>query len=285
MYNLTVYPYLDSFQVRFYSVGIQEQKHIEEIEQEFVENDNNINKSVPDQEQTKTIICEQCTKEDITHSKIVSANRCKNNIYNYIRSNKFEYFFTLTFDRELIDSSNWDEVTKAFSTWANNMKKRYYPDMKYVFVPELHSDKKHYHLHGCVSGIDKRFLIDSGHKKNGCIIYNFTKWIYGFSTVSRIKDISKTSTYIGKYISKDLLEHLRGKKRYFVSRNCTLTEPLKINIDSNDFTEFMIKYLPDYQKTIEHNEMKVSYLEYNISDMQEQYYEIMTYLKQLDLTK
>ena len=55
-------------------------------------------------------------------------------------------------------------------------------NMKYLVVPELHKDKKHYHFHGLIADVDNINFEDSGHTdKNGDIIYNIPDWKYGFS--------------------------------------------------------------------------------------------------------
>lgn len=70
-------------------------------------------------------------------------------------------------------------------------------------------------------------LVDSGHKdQDGNIIYNIPYWseMYGFTFVQEIKDQSAVRNYIGKYITKELMNRLKFKKRYYASSNCNVAE-------------------------------------------------------------
>ena len=150
-----------------------------------------------------------------------SLNRTKQAIFGVARANVWDYFLTLTFDRALTDSASYDLVMRRAQKWLNNIRYRYCPDLQYLIVPELHADGVHWHLHGLLSRCDELTLIDSGHKDDsGRPIYNLQNWKYGFSTVTKIDDMAKVSSYITKYITKNLCEVTQNKHRYLVSRNC-----------------------------------------------------------------
>lgn len=150
-----------------------------------------------------------------------SLNRTKQAIYGIARANCWDYFLTLTFDRSITDSSDYDLVVKRVGKWLNNIRQRYCSDLYYLIVPELHADREHWHLHGLLGGCDGLRLTDSGHKDaQGRTIYNLENWKYGFSTVTEIGDMSRVSSYITKYITKDLCEVTKDKRRYLASRNC-----------------------------------------------------------------
>lgn len=51
-------------------------------------------------------------KNDSDRSKSVSLNRTKNMVYYLARSNIWDWFVTLTFNPEFVDSFNYDDVTK-----------------------------------------------------------------------------------------------------------------------------------------------------------------------------
>lgn len=149
----------------------------------------------------------------------VSKARTIQKIYEITRSNEWEYFVTLTFNPEKVDSYNYAEVVKKLSVWLMHLKKRYAPDLKYIIVPELHESGR-FHFHGLFSDIGNMTLIDSGHHlPDGEVIYNLGNYNLGFTTATRIKDESRVSSYITKYISKDLCSVTSGKKRYWCSRN------------------------------------------------------------------
>ena len=125
---------------------------------------------------------------------------------------------------------------KKISIWLNNLKKRYAPDLKYIVVPELHKSGR-YHFHGLFADIGNMELVDSGKRlPDGEIIYNLGNYDLGFTTATRIKDNARVSSYITKYISKDLCAVTNGKKRYWNSRNLN-----KVRIDEYILTPDEIK--------------------------------------------
>jgi len=148
-----------------------------------------------------------------------SKSRTIQKIYEITRSNKWEYFITLTFNPEKVDSFNYDEVVKKLSKWLNNIKSVYAPDLKYIIVPELHKSGR-FHFHGLFADIGSMQLVDSRKKlSDGTVIYNIGNYKLGFTTATKIKDNARVSSYITKYISKDLCVVTANKKRYWCSRN------------------------------------------------------------------
>ncbi|MEM0174388.1 MAG: hypothetical protein QXI16_07785 [Sulfolobaceae archaeon] len=153
-----------------------------------------------------------------------SNRRSKNMIFDYSRSNDWQWFLTLTFDPEKVDSFNYELCTKKLSQWLNNIRKRHCPDMKYVFVPELHKSGR-YHFHGIMSDCEGLEFVDSGHvTKNGQVIYNVGKYRFGFTTATKVVDSQKVSMYLAKYVTKELASLTKGKRRYWHSRNCNVPE-------------------------------------------------------------
>lgn len=169
------------------------------------------------------------------HCKSVSLNRTKNKIYNIARSNTWDWFITLTFDRGITDSSDYDVVTKKLQKFLQNFQQRYSPNMKYLIVPELHKDGIHYHFHGLLSDVENMKFIFSGHYSNNKPIYNIENWKYGFTTATRVDDTQKVSSYITKYITKASEQYLKNKKRYYASRNINKVQPEYFVIDQEDF--------------------------------------------------
>ncbi|MFR5684267.1 MAG: hypothetical protein ACLUD1_09525, partial [Clostridia bacterium] len=131
-----------------------------------------------------------------------------------------EYFVTFTFNRQKIDSSNYELLTEKVRIWLSHLKQRYAPNLKYILVPELHKDGVHYHFHALIANTGNIDFIDSGVKHNGNTIYNIGNWKFGFTTASKVIDSARASSYITKYITKDLCSVTKFKKRYWASRNC-----------------------------------------------------------------
>lgn len=173
-----------------------------------------------------------------------SLRRTKNKINDLARSEKWEYFFTLTYDSAKTDRYDFSECLKKCRQWLNNQHKRYSPDLSYLFVPEQHADGA-WHMHGVVANCGSIKFVDSGHKtKTGQTVYNVGGWRFGFSTATKVSDTYKVTNYITKYITKELCQVTKGKNRYIASNN--LHEPVENVILSfpencENIEDFLIK--------------------------------------------
>ena len=74
-------------------------------------------------------------------------------------------------------------------------------------------------------------------RKKNQIIYNITDWSYGFTTATKVLDTGRVSSYITKYITKSVDEHLKEKRRYYYSRNCHIAEEEHFLLDEEDFSK------------------------------------------------
>lgn len=234
-YNVKVIEYLDSVQVRTYKRPVA------------VKNKTTVSISPKENKER--------TKRQIEHSEASSVNRTVSQIYSISRSNHWEYFITLTINPKKLDSSDFQLITEKLNIWTNNLKKRYAPDLKYIIVPELHKDKTKWHFHGLFSDVGKipfefsgktcvgKFVYDYAKKPFATKVYNLPLWKYGFSTATKVKDSSRASSYITKYITKDLSHVLRNQHRYFASQN--MDKPLErvYNIDYDELSRIYNKYL------------------------------------------
>ena len=152
-----------------------------------------------------------------------SMGRTVNKVYYLSRSNDWEWFFTLTFNPEVVDSFDYTACTEKLSNWFTVMR-RSCPNMKYIVVPEQHKSGR-WHFHGLFADCDNLGFVDSGKKtKDGDTIYNVGKYRLGWSTATKVKDPRRVTKYIGKYITKDLCAVTKGKKRYWSSRNLAEAE-------------------------------------------------------------
>lgn len=203
VHNVRVYNYLDGQQIRIYKRPICKCEEIWETE---------LTKKKEKKKKKKGV-------KDENRSDSVSKNRTIQKIYEVTRSNMWEYFITLTFDPKKVNSFDYAEVSKVLSNWLHHLKERYAPDLKYIIVPELHKSGR-YHFHGLIADIGNLKLVDSGHKTpSGDVIYNIENYKLGFTTATKIKDASRVSSYITKYITKELCATTSNKKRYWCSRN------------------------------------------------------------------
>lgn len=156
---------------------------------------------------------------------IHSVNRAKNNLIDILNCNDFDFFVTLTFNKNKIDRLNDNETRKSFGNFIKDLK-RYYFNMIYVAVPEYHK-KGGLHFHLLVGKVtaSELGLVDSGKVvKNGrCkgqVIFNVTKWKNGFSTATRVLDNNAVKYYLSKYLTKGKVDpRFFNKKRFYVSQN------------------------------------------------------------------
>lgn len=168
-----------------------------------------------------------------------SFKRTKQKVYDYSRQGLWEYFITITFDAKKVDRTDFDACMNKARTWVKNVKKRYCPSLKYLLVPELHADKKSWHIHGLLMNCDELPLSDSGKKdKKGRVIYNLN-FQGGFNSAIRIgtskKDIYSIAGYVSKYITKDMCRLTSGKHRYYVSKD--IDKPIETFFLCSDINE------------------------------------------------
>lgn len=167
--------------------------------------------------------------------QINSIKRTKTKISDYILSNEFHYFTTYTFNK---DRQNLEKCKYKMHIHLK-IQKRKYPNLKYLIIPEFHKDKKSIHFHALINYYDKSELKPTGIFKNSAQIYNVTSYKYGFSTTSKITDYEKTSSYIRKYITKDMPQ-FAGKKRYWCTKN--LERPIvQTNVDLSQY-QLVLQY-------------------------------------------
>lgn len=214
----------------------------------------------PDQEKEKPVkvICDSEIEKILkaAHSSDESLRRTKSMIYSHGRANVWEWFVTYTFDPKKIDSTDYDVVYSYLSKHLKNIRERKCPNMKYLVVPEYHSDGSKFHFHALMSNIDELDLVDSGKKIKGKISYNIRNFKAGFSTAVKIGngESARTSNYLSKYITKTLINHTKNRQRYLVSKN--LDKPITDElILSSDDLEILRKKL--YEKTTSAKVVKV----------------------------
>lgn len=281
VYNLKAIHYLDHDQIRLYSKLFEYVENIDydidyltgEIIEKQEEKKKKDYELTPWGDEVKGYFTDE--KLSSERSALVSMNRTISNVYGLSRSNKWEWFFTLTFNPLKVDRTNYTECQKKLTTWLSSMRRRYSPDMVYLLVPELHKDGKSFHFHGLFSNIGNMPLFDSGKRdKHDRIIYNIGSYYengtlkyakgafrLGFTTVTAVDDTAKASSYLCKYITKDLCSVTFNKRRYWASKN--------INRAKEDVYLFEDTFLSrlqrlgdiDYLKTVENAYCSCTYVE------------------------
>lgn len=236
-YNVKTIEYVDSIQIRTYKRPVTVKNKIR----------------VKKPKQTNSAR----THAQVQHSIQSSVNRTVNQIYAIARANKWDYFITLTIDPKKLDNTDFNLISEKLNIWTNNLKKRYAPDLKYIIVPELHKDKTKWHFHGLFADIGQMPLAFSGKTCIGKFVYDYAKkpyatkifnlplWKYGFSTATKINDSSKASSYITKYITKDISFILQNQHRYLASQNTDRPIEKVYNVDYDELAKIYSKYLSD----------------------------------------
>lgn len=179
------------------------------------------------------------------HVSDVSLKRTKKKVYDYAKSNEWEWFVTFTFSPDKVNRYDYDECTKYLSKWFNNLK-RSSPALSYLVVPEQHKDGA-YHFHGLFSGMNERQIVWTGKyvikRVRGLRskfvrtkekIYKIGSYKLGWMTATRVCEMEKVTSYITKYITKDMLNGLHGRKRYWCSRNLVLPLEEVFILDATD---------------------------------------------------
>lgn len=249
MYNIKVIEYPTGVQVRVYEKAIREERW--NCDEWGV---------IPEPKERER---KDETEIDRDRSLRVSADRSLNKVYEYARANLWEWFLTLTFNPDKVDSFNYEEVTEKLSKWLNNLR-RTCPNMKYLVVPEQHKSGR-WHFHGLFSNIDELRMVDSGHKDvGGKTIYNVGNYSLGFSTATKVEDTARASSYLSKYITKDLTESTFGKKRYWASRNLDLPYETIAEIPHKDTRQLKRELLAEctWHKAVEGQMQSVDYFEF-----------------------
>lgn len=157
-----------------------------------------------------------------------SLRRTKRTVKQYAKYNDFELWVTLTLKA---DRHNDSKSLDGLHKWLR-AQKRHHGVFRYILVPERHKDGAlHFHgLFGEYKGQLKRALNNNRGSRyfgtpliqNKREVYNLAEYDLGFSKVEYIESPEKISTYITKYITKDIPQIGKYKKRYWASNGLQL---------------------------------------------------------------
>ena len=186
-----------------------------------------------------------------------SISRSKSKIYEYALCNDFQYFVTLTLDKEKMDRSDINEYIKKLGQYIRNIKKIRGEEIKYILIPERHKDGKNWHMHGLMKGLQdlRRYNINENipqKMKDKIIKYreenlNLYEWVgyskkFGFNCIEPIRNKEACSRYITKYINKNLDTDMgiteKNKKKYYCSRGLRTAKNIKKGIIQTQKIEY-----------------------------------------------
>lgn len=267
MYNVKLFNYVGGQQLKLYKVPIKKGRKIDrkdkKVEQEQLQF-NLQNGQIVETEKIKNM--EKKEKEKKEKSVYNSLIRSKNKIYSVARSVDWDYFITLTFNKEVVNRYSYTECSNKLKNWLDRYR-RTCKDLKYVIVPEQHKDGA-WHFHALISDGDYTNFVDSGKKSEDDIIYNINNYNLGFTTATKVKDSSKVSGYICKYITKDIYSNIPlGKKRYWFSRNIKIQE-FEFMATKEQMENYKKSEELTYIKKLQNEYNTITYLELNPLDAQ-----------------
>lgn len=205
--------------------------------------------------------------------RLDNLKRCREKIFDIAYMNEFDYFITLTFDDNIVNAYDENEIHRVMRNWFNNMQKRY--NMKYLAVPEYHKSGR-IHWHMLASGDlkytdsntvlipqrDKPVRLSTAKKicKDETLyrtVYNFDNWNNGHSTLikfqkcdDRADGTTAIAKYLTKYITKDLTKVL--KHYYYAGGHIVRDVPTEYKV-----VPFESVYVPEID--VKGTDLKVKY--------------------------
>lgn len=186
-------------------------------------------------------------------------SRTKAAIFELASCNPWELFVTFTFDKEKIERDNLELLNQRLSHWIRNYNRKYGISLKFMLLPERHSDGINWHMHGFVYGLPLEHLTEfedngnlpkriSDKLKQGEVVYNWLSYLkkFGYCVLEVIKNFEAASKYITKYITKDLQRSVKelNSHMYYASKGLKRAELVCKGVMSKSIDE--PKYENDY---------------------------------------
>lgn len=204
---------------------------------------------------------------------INNISRTKNNIFELAYCNSWDWFFTGTLNPQKYDRTDLEKFHKNLTQWLRNYNKKYKTKIKFLFIPELHSDAQNWHMHGFIMGLPLEHLTQFkiGDKmgkglaekvQNGDVVYNWLAYFkkFGFCNLEQIRNHEAVSKYITKYINKNLATSVieLNAHQYYSSRGLKRAEVIKKGTMSANIAP-----------TYENEYCKVAWLDYSDEKLEE----------------
>lgn len=204
-----------------------------------------------------------------------SISRSKSKIYEYAICNDFEYFVTLTLDKEKMNRDNIDEYIKKLGQYIRNIKKIRGEKIEYILIPEKHADGENWHMHGLMKGLQDLREYNASenipkrmkdkikkYREENLYLYEWVGYSkrFGFNCIEPIRNQDACAKYITKYITKNI-ENDKGvteknKKKYYCTRGLKKAKNIKKGVIQTQKIEY------DY----ENEYCKIKWLDINQAD-------------------
>ena len=193
----------------------------------------------------------------------VSRKQTLDQLYSLALSNTWDYFFTLTFNRNIVDSADRDQCSEAYKKFQRKLRDLD-PSMKSLFIIEYHNDEEHFHFHGFISGNLSNYIHEAFNPKTNeplydtmrNRVYNCDLWEFGYNTcVCLPKGYNKlrVCNYISKYINKNFKSIPYGFNILYHSRLKSEAYPeglesrvsVNVNLTDREISDILFDYYYD----------------------------------------
>lgn len=236
----TVKQYPDGTQKYFFKTDIP--KEVKEKEEIYAD----VNKQLTDKDKDITAVELVNEKAKKLSTAYQSANRARMLAFDIAYSNTWDFFVTLTFNKNKVNRLDDNAVRNKFANWLHTLHKKF-PDCKYMFFPEYHKNGG-LHFHGLLANVSskdlqlkesgllschwaqKKYCSVSYYNKtkkyhtergvDGTPVYNMLSFSSGNSTVTLVGGSEQAIKYSMKYVTKTAVdERFFNKRRFWASHN------------------------------------------------------------------
>ncbi len=200
-------------------------------------------------------------KRGTVNSEKLENNLCraKSKVREYVLCNPWDWWCTFTISPEKYDRYDLNAFKKDFAEFLHGYNKRCSEEdkVKYLLVPEQCADGA-WHMHGFLKGIREKDLYKNQY---GYMTWKQYEKKFGFISMDRIHDIDKASSYILKYMTKDMkhTEIELNAQCYYCSQGLNTAEEIYRG-HGTFYGEYDWKHPDGYVqvKTINENETDIS---------------------------
>lgn len=227
-YNIKITEYNNEIQLSIYSTFIHRTE--EDIKHEISKH------SFKRGEQSYTLD-EQSIETNIKINQIRSRRRSKQTIYDICRANTWDYFATFTFKENRFD---YEICKKKLQQFLNDFSKRK-THIEYLAIPEQHENGA-WHFHMLIQGDIQKYLTQAWRSNR----FQFKGFKHGINEVECVKDTQRVSMYITKYITKELQDTLKNKRRFLCSRGLKRGTESFVEVEDLNTFEYIKKTFPNY---------------------------------------
>lgn len=158
--------------------------------------------------------------------------RAKTTIRDTILCNDFVYFVTLTINSKY-NRFDLTSIRKLVNHRIRNYRSLYGLNLKFLFVPEKHKNGA-WHLHGVLNIGFEPTIYTNMFGYLSCKIFD----TLGYNNVSNIQDKSRVSSYILKYITKDLDQREKFNHTFFASHGLNKPKLISSVFYNNSYFDY-----------------------------------------------